>query len=130
MYSLARPASQLQAGAFAEGKFTRWAQGDIAFEEEVMQEVARLCFVEWGDRLDGLQGAEIWIEQFLFLCHVPEFGRAAQAEAARERGNHPNNRADEGCFARAVWTCQHDALTCADEQVDVFKQGIFWRVAN
>ncbi len=53
---------KLQARAFAKGKFMRGAQGDIAFEEEVMEEVARIRFVKWGNRLYGLQGAEVWVE--------------------------------------------------------------------
>ena len=48
--------AKLQARAFAKGKFTRRAQGNITFEEEVMQEVARLRLVEWGDAIGWFAG--------------------------------------------------------------------------
>ena len=73
---------ELQARTFTKGKFTRGAQGDVSFEEEVMQKVTCVCCVERCYSLYCLQCAVLRIEQFLLLCHVAEFARAAQAKRA------------------------------------------------
>src|SRR6185295_7332612 len=58
---------KLQAGAFAERKFSCRTKRIVAFEEEVMQEITCFCLVEGCHTLNGLQRIEAWIEQFLFL---------------------------------------------------------------
>jgi len=95
-----------------------------------VQEVACISFVERRDTLDGLHRVEIRVKQFLFLRHVAELDIGPQTESACERGDFSDDGTDERSLARAIRTSQHDALTGADAQVEVFQQNLFWRVAN
>lgn len=116
--------SQLQAGALTERKSGCGAKRVITFEEEVMQKVARFCFVERRSALNGLQSIEIWIEQFLFLSHISRLDSTSKPKAASRWTQFPGNGTDERGFACAVGACQRDALACTDMEIQVCEQGL------